>query len=92
MRSQLLFLALLLGACATQQLQITGRYAGTLSKADIRDIRLLVATRHDLGRTLKSLEVAGPDRVRVEAGHYTGPRAWLGKPLLCRSTQWCMAY
>ena len=33
--------------------------------------------RPGLGRTLKSREVVRRDRVRVEAGHYTGRRAWL---------------
>jgi hypothetical protein len=77
-RAPFLFVTLLLVSCATPKPEITGRYASSLSEADVRQIRLLAMARRDLGSTLKSLEVVRRDRVRVEVGHYTGPQAWLG--------------
>jgi len=78
MRSWFVAMALLLSACVTPPTQITGRYAARLSDADVGQIRLLVASRRDLGRTLKELEVVTPDRVRVEVGRYHGPDHWTG--------------
>jgi hypothetical protein len=89
-RAQFLAVTLLFAACTTPPLHISGRYASTLSEADIREIRLLAATRRDLGHTLKSLEVVQRNRVRVEVGHSTGPRAWLGNAFYVarRSGEW----
>jgi hypothetical protein len=74
-RAQFLAVMLLFAACTTPPLHISGRYASPLSEAEIREIRLLVATRRDLGHTFKSLEVVQRNRVRVEIGHSTGFRA-----------------
>lgn len=78
MRCQFVIVALFLSACAAPPTQITGRYAAGLSDADVEQIKLVVAARRDLGRTLKELEVVGRDRVRVEVGRYHGPRSWTG--------------
>ena len=79
MRSAFLFVAFLLGACATPPPpQITGPYATSLTTRDVQQITRLVATRPELGPTIRKLEAVRRGRVRVEAGRARGPKSWSG--------------
>jgi hypothetical protein len=91
MRSATLFIAFLLSACATPPpLQVTGRYAASLSMRDVQQITELVAARPDLGRTIRKLQAVRRDRVHVEAGQPEGPDRWSGSGFFAvrRGTQW----
>jgi hypothetical protein len=72
MRLLMLSFAVLLGACATPQIQIVGPYASHLSASDIEQIKVLTAS--DLARLHiratgppRKLQVVRPDYVRVDA-------------------------
>jgi hypothetical protein len=57
-------------ACATQ-VQVTGPYAGQLSKSDIQQIvALMPADRETMSHTYTKLDVLGPDRVHVTVGGF----------------------
>jgi hypothetical protein len=79
MRSLMLCLALLLGACAAPETQIVGPYASRLSATDIDEINALTAAdlarlgMHVTGPPLQ-LQVVRPDYVHVQAP-ITGNRA-----------------
>ena len=72
MRLSIIFVAVLLGACATPQTQVVGPYAARLSATDVAEIKTLIAT--DLARLHiratgppRKLTVVRPDYVRVDA-------------------------
>jgi hypothetical protein len=70
MRLLLVPLMFFLGACAAQ-LQVTGPYAGQLSKSDIRQIvALMPADRETMSHTYTKLDVLQPDRVHVTVGGF----------------------
>lgn len=77
MRALLVAISILLSGCVTPPLQVTGRYATSLSDADVQQIKQLVAAHPDLGRSLRTIEAVRRDRARVEAGRYSGS-GWLG--------------
>jgi hypothetical protein len=72
MRRLVLFLAVLLGACAAPEPQILGRYASRLSSADIEEIKVVAANHlarlhmHATGPPRK-LEAVRRDYVHVDA-------------------------
>lgn len=75
MKAQLVLAALLLTSCATK-IQITGRYAASLSANDVQQIRRFAAIRH-IGRTVITVNAISCDRVHVEERRYDD-EGWRG--------------
>ena len=75
MRAQLVLAALLLSSCATQ-IQITGRFATSVSANDVQQIRGLAEIRH-MGRTVITVNAINRDRVHVDERRYDG-EGWRG--------------
>ena len=93
MRTVILAISLLLAACVTTPVSVTGRYASRLSASDVRQITALVSGRRDLGHPLRSIVALAPGRVRVFTRRQDGEHSWTGTSyfVVFRDAQWVVA-
>ena len=69
-------MALMFTACTTS-VQVKGKYAATLSRADLQQIKQLAHSSPRIGRTVVTYEALRLDRGRVESRTYSGS-GWNG--------------
>jgi hypothetical protein len=78
MRCALLIIPLLLSACAASHLPLSGRYASSLSQADVEQITALATSRRDFGHPPRAIIAIAPNRARiVTQRRSTGEQSWI---------------
>ena len=71
MRAPLVFIALLLTACATS-MQVAGPYAQSLSPGDVQRLKQLAFDAGEVRYQAIKLVATSPDHVRIETTHIYG--------------------